>query len=121
MLTDLRNNLGNLDWITQTEAARLRKVSRAAISHLLHRGRLQSKAVNGRRLVYRKDVVKFKPLLQGRPTKSMVNAAEVGVDREEWITIKEAAKLREITASGIRTAVERKRIRMLKKKRGAIR
>ena len=103
------------DWVTQTEAARLRQVSPAAISLLLRRGRLRSKVIAGRRLIHRKDVLNFHPLARGRPTKSMREAALAVVDREEWITQKEAAKIRGITPNGIRTAVKRGRIRFLKK------
>jgi len=110
-LTDFEN------WITQTEAARLRKVTPAAIARLIKRGRLGSKMVAGRRLVYREDVLNFKSLSQEEtPTKSMREAALAVVDREEWITFREAANLRGITTSGIRTAVQRGRIRFLKKR-----
>lgn len=47
------------DLITQTEAARLRGVSRAAIRALILRGRLRSVEMFGRHLVYRSEVVAF--------------------------------------------------------------
>lgn len=47
------------DLISQTEAARLRGVSRAAISDLVRRGRLRSVEIAGRQLVYRSDVESF--------------------------------------------------------------
>jgi excisionase family DNA binding protein len=47
------------DLITQTEAARLRGVSRAAIRALIQRGRLRSVEMFGRNLVYRSEVLAF--------------------------------------------------------------
>ncbi len=47
------------DLITQAEAARLRGVSRTAISELIERGRLRSVSIAGRLLVYRSEVLAF--------------------------------------------------------------
>jgi excisionase family DNA binding protein len=47
------------DLITQTEAARLRGVSRAAIRALILRGRIRSVEMFGRNLVYRSEVLSF--------------------------------------------------------------
>ncbi len=49
------------DLITQSEAAKIRGVSRAAISDLVKRRRLRTKMLFGRALVYRDEVVNFKP------------------------------------------------------------
>lgn len=57
------------DWISQAEAARIRRVSRQAISRLIKRGRLNTTTVAGYVLVSRKDVVEFKPRMAGRPRK----------------------------------------------------
>lgn len=116
MSTGIINTISK-GWITQAEAARLRKVSPAAISRLLRQGRFKSKTVAGRRLVYEKDVLNFEPRRcgVGRPSKSITQAALSSVNREKWITVKEASALRHVSASSIRTAVERGRLRMLKK------
>jgi excisionase family DNA binding protein len=50
------------DLISQTEAAEMRGVSRAAIRDLVKRGRLRSVEVGGRPLVYRSEVEKFETL-----------------------------------------------------------
>jgi hypothetical protein len=55
------------DLISQAEAARLRKVTRAAISDLIKRGRFRSITVGGRELVYRSEIVNFKKKPAGRP------------------------------------------------------
>jgi predicted XRE-type DNA-binding protein len=53
------------DLITQAQAAKLRGVSRAAISDLIKRGRLRSKVMFDRALVYRNEVVNFEPKKPG--------------------------------------------------------
>ena len=55
------------DLISQSEAARLRNVSRASISELIKRGRLATIVIAGKVLVRRSDVLKFKELKRGRP------------------------------------------------------
>jgi excisionase family DNA binding protein len=49
------------DLITQTEAAQLRGVSRASISELVRRGRLNAVEMYGRKLVRRSEVIAFEP------------------------------------------------------------
>ncbi len=111
------NELGSSKWITQREAALLRKVSPAAISFLLRKGRLRSKIISGRRLVRREDVLNFKPLIRGvgRPSKYAIEASSAEIDRKEWITQKEAADLRRTAPDVIRAAIKRKRMRTLRK------
>jgi excisionase family DNA binding protein len=55
------------EWISQAEAARLRKVSRQAIALLVKKGRLPAMKIAGRLLVRRKDVEAFTPEPAGRP------------------------------------------------------
>jgi len=47
------------DLITQTEAAKLRGISLPSINELVRRGRLRSKEMFGKTLVYRSEVVGF--------------------------------------------------------------
>ena len=58
------------DWVSQTEAARLRGVTRQAISRLVQLGRLRCLRVGGYTLVLRKDAVEYKPEKRGRPRKA---------------------------------------------------
>jgi excisionase family DNA binding protein len=58
------------DLITQAEAARLRGVTRSAITDLVKRGRLQSVEVGGRPFLSRAEVERFAPKITGRPPKS---------------------------------------------------
>lgn len=56
------------DLITIAEAARLRGVSRSAISELVRRGRLRSTEMFGRVLVYRSEVESFQRQKPGPKT-----------------------------------------------------
>ena len=47
------------DLITQSEAARIRGISLPSINELVRRGRLRSKEVFGKKLVYRSEVEAF--------------------------------------------------------------
>lgn len=57
------------EWISQSEAARIRGVTRQAIALLVKRGRLTVLKVGGRLLVRRKDIEAFVPEPAGRPPK----------------------------------------------------
>jgi len=59
----------DLNWVSQAEAARLRGVSRQAISRLVQKGRLRTLSIGGHLLVSREDIRRFKPLNAGRPAK----------------------------------------------------
>jgi len=58
------------DLITIAEAARLRGVSRSAISELVRRGRLRSIEMFGRVLVYRSEVEGFQKQKPGPKTEA---------------------------------------------------
>lgn len=63
----MKKGIAPSDWISQAEAARLRGVSRQAISKLVRQGRLMTIEIGGRRLVNRVEVIAFKPRPGGRP------------------------------------------------------
>jgi hypothetical protein len=52
-------------WISQSEAARARGISRQAISDLVKRGRLTTLVIAGKTLLMRSEVEKFKPRRPG--------------------------------------------------------
>ena len=56
------------DFVTVTEAAKLRGVSRAAIHALIQRGRLRSENVLGRVLLYKSEVLAFEKNKPGPKT-----------------------------------------------------
>lgn len=58
------------DLITPAEAARLRGVTRSAITDLMKRGRLQIVEFGGRSFLHRKEVENFTPEITGRPPNS---------------------------------------------------
>jgi excisionase family DNA binding protein len=68
------NNINLADFISQSEAARIRRVARQTISDLIERGRLTSVTVADRTLVLRSEVEKFvaQPKL-GRPPKKVTS------------------------------------------------
>ena len=59
------------EWISQAEAARLRRVSRQAIMKLIKRGRLKILTIGGHTLVNKNDVLKFQKNIGGRPKKNV--------------------------------------------------
>lgn len=68
--------LGEL--ISQADAAKLRQVTRAAIGYLVSTGRLNSREVFGRRLVYKSEVLSFQP---GQPGPKRNSAVAGGKSR----------------------------------------
>jgi predicted DNA-binding protein (UPF0251 family) len=56
-------------YISQSEAARIRGVSKQAIANLINRGRLSTVSVAGRTLVIRSEVEAFEPQPVGHPPK----------------------------------------------------
>lgn len=68
MSTNLsKNNFSPDEWLSQAEAARVRGVSRQAISKLIKAGRLKTLEVGGHVLVSKEDIHKFEPGKAGRP------------------------------------------------------
>jgi excisionase family DNA binding protein len=76
------------DWISQTDAARLRGVSRQAISKLIRKGRLRTLEIGGHILVSRADVEQFVQNSAGRP-----RADESGNAREAiWYALERCSQ-----------------------------
>ena len=66
----LINNKQDLsDWISQSEAARLRGVTRQAIAKLVKKGRLKVLVLGGRAFVSKAEVASFEMQAAGRPKK----------------------------------------------------
>jgi excisionase family DNA binding protein len=57
------------DWISQAEAARIRRVSRQAISRLIKKGRFHILKIGGKVLLKRSEVKAYEPEQAGRPHK----------------------------------------------------
>jgi excisionase family DNA binding protein len=69
MSTNLRRRDENIfdisAWISQSEAARLRRVTRAAISALVKRNRLKTLKIGGKNLLNRADIENYQPQPRG--------------------------------------------------------
>jgi excisionase family DNA binding protein len=70
------------DWISASEAARLRGVSRQAIGSLLLRGRLRALKFGGKTFVSRKDVEAYVPDPGGRPRKKAMPKKRVAPKKQ---------------------------------------
>jgi excisionase family DNA binding protein len=57
------------DWVSPAEAARIRGVSRQAISRLIQKGRFRVFRIAGKVLVRRSEVKAYKQAQAGRPRK----------------------------------------------------
>ncbi len=57
------------DLITPAEAARVRGVTKQAITDLMRRGRLRVREIGGRSFLYKSEVQSFTPEITGRPPK----------------------------------------------------
>lgn len=56
-------------WISQAEAAKLRGVSRQAISELVKRGRITTLVIGRRKLLKRSEIENFRPQQPGPQSK----------------------------------------------------
>jgi excisionase family DNA binding protein len=65
--TKKRHAINPEEWITPAEAARLRGVTRQAITKLINAGRLSTVSVGERLFVNRAEVESFTPKKPGRP------------------------------------------------------
>jgi predicted DNA-binding protein (UPF0251 family) len=57
------------DWISQSEAARLRSVTRQAIAKLVKKGRLKVLVLGGHTFVSKAEITSFEMQAAGRPKK----------------------------------------------------
>ena len=57
------------DWITQSEASRIRGVSRQAINKLVKAGKVRTLELAGVVLVHKRDIEEFEAAKPGRPKK----------------------------------------------------
>jgi excisionase family DNA binding protein len=64
-----KNDLAADQWVSQSEAARIRGVTPQAIENLLKKGRFRTLRIGGRVLLDRREVENYKPKRTGRPRK----------------------------------------------------
>ncbi len=105
------------EWISKSEAARLRGVSRQAIWELVKRGRLRPSTINGRAYLKRAEVMSFKYGKRG--PYSRIPAAEL-ITRlnlkkkyapSQWLSVSEAASTLGITHPAVAELVKRRRLK----------
>ncbi|SRR5260221_11682989 len=113
------------DWISKPEASRLRGVSRQAIWHLVHRGRLTTCVVGGRIYVSRSEVLNFKriprgpaanyPRIKNKPKgmKGKHKKKKPTYDPSKWISKIEAGLAMGVTYQVIDDLIRRRRLRTL--------
>src|SRR5579859_2500565 len=105
-------------WVSKSEAARLRGVSRQAIWELVRRGRLVPAAYGRRMYLRRSDVLNLKRRKPGRHNR--VTAAEIintlksrQLDATKWLSMTEAAHALGVTHQVVSALVRRGRLRAL--------
>jgi len=104
-------------WISKSEAARLRGVSRQAIWELVRRGRL-TPATYGRRMYLRRaDVLNLKRRKPGRGSASagehISSFKNSRLDPAKWLSITEASQSLGVTHQVVSALVRRGRLRAL--------
>src|ERR1051326_3187845 len=111
-------NFNEKQWVSKSEAARLRGISRQAIWELVRRGRLVPAAHGGRMYLRRSDVMTFKYRKRGRPPgvsspKAVINPTNKRLDPTKWFSIMQAAHELDLTHQAITDLVRRGRLRAL--------
>jgi predicted DNA-binding protein (UPF0251 family) len=66
----MSKKISTTDWITQSEASRLRGVSRQAINKLVKAGKVRTLLMAGVLLVHKQDIKEFEAAKPGRPKKT---------------------------------------------------
>jgi hypothetical protein len=64
-----KKDLAADQWVSQSEAARIRGVTPQAIENLMKKGRFRTLGIGGRVLLDRREVENYKPKRTGRPRK----------------------------------------------------
>jgi hypothetical protein len=65
MSNKLKKNFDPAEWISQTEAARIRGITRQAIGIYVKRGRFTTFVMGGKTFLLRSEVENFKPQKRG--------------------------------------------------------
>lgn len=108
----------NSEWVSKSEAARLRGVSRQAIWELVKRGRLSTFVLNGRTYLKRADVLRFRHDRRGPYAR--VPAAEVisrfnaeKYNPAHWLSLSEAASALNITHPAMADLIRKRRFKTI--------
>lgn len=101
------------EWISKSQAARLRGISRQAIWELVKRKRLSTFVFAGRVYLYRSEVVNFQRRARGPSTRKKSDKKQKSFDPTKWITKIEAGEVAGITRQAITNLIQRRRLRTM--------
>jgi excisionase family DNA binding protein len=117
------------DWISRSEAARLRGVSRQAVWELVRRGRLTTSVIAGKIRVSRAEVLGFKRRPRGPASdyvsreyylskgqsKGKKGKRRKTYDPSKWLPAVEAARALGVTRQVVADLIRRRRLRTLER------
>lgn len=101
------------EWISKSQAAKLRGISRQAIWELVKRKRLATFVFAGRVYLYRSEVMNFKRRPRGPSTKKKGDKKQRNFDPTKWISKIEAGEVAGITRQAISNLIQRRRLRTM--------
>ncbi len=101
-------------WITQKEAADLRQLTISGIKTIIARGCVRTLKKEGVLFLMKKDVLDYQPRIDFHPESGPQSALPPGTNPENWITVAEAARIRDVNQGTITTYATSKRIRSIK-------
>ncbi len=102
------------EWITYKEAATLRQMTLHVIRTAINRGRLRALKIGGVPFVYKKDVINYQPRIDYHPGDTAKAPLPPGDDPRDWISVAEAARMRNVGKPTIIMHAIQKRIRSIK-------
>src|ERR1700755_1633932 len=97
------------EWISKSQAANLRGISRQAIWELVKRKRLSTFVFAGRVYLYRSEVMNFQRRPRGPAIRKKADKKQKNFDPTKWITKIEAGKIAGITRQAITNFIQRRR------------
>ncbi len=101
------------EWVSKSEAAELRGVSRQAIWELVKRGRLTTFVFERRKYLYRSEVMNFQRRPRGPSMNKTGDFKKKNFDSSKWISQIDAAEVMGVTRQVISDLIRRRRLRTL--------
>ena len=101
------------EWVSKSEAAKLRGVSRQAIWELVRRKRLTTFMFEHRMYLYRSEVMNFKRRPRGPAVEKTGNMKKKNFDPTKWISPMAASEIMGVTRQVVSDLVRRRRVRTL--------
>jgi predicted DNA-binding protein YlxM (UPF0122 family) len=101
------------EWISKSQAAQLRGISRQAIWELVKRKRLTTFVFAGRVYLYRSEVMSFKRRPRGPSTRKKGDKKQKNFDPTKWISKIEAGEIAGVTRQAVSNLIQRHRLRTM--------